>query len=213
MKPITIVLLVITAVLIIGNELFRKIGEKKVTDKLTKLFLKGDFDALDKELDKKLTKYLVHPFNLDYLRLNAALAKGKKKEIDAQFEHFDQVRLNNDQKQLIDSNAFYYYVGNKDEKNAKKYYNRIMESGLLDEDKKVFSRLYDTYILKGFQYLEETEKELSEAEEKEKAPLEALLAVMYENKGDKKKAQEYYSKVEEFTKEMEESLKKTEEEK
>ena len=211
MKPVTIVLLVITVVLLVGNELFRRIAEKKITDKLTKLFLEGDFDALDKELDKKLTRYLVPPFNLDYLRLNEALAKGKKKEIDAQFEHFEHVRLNNNQKQLIDSNAFYYYVGNKDEKNARKYYERINASGLADEDKKVYSRLYDTYILKGYRYLEETEKELLEAKEKEKAPLEALLAVMYENKGDKEKAQAYYRKVEEFSRRMEESVKAEEE--
>ena len=52
-------------------------------------------------------------------------------------------------------------------------------------------RLYDTYVLGGFKYLQQTEEAWEQASENMKPTLEALLAKMYENKGDIKHAEKY----------------------
>lgn len=201
-----IILFAVVLALIIGYEILRRVLTNKQSDKLMKLFLEGNFKEFDKQIDSKLTRYLIPPFNQDYMKLNSYLARGDEKKIHEMFSRFDKVRLNAAQKELVYTNAFYYYVGLKDENKARKYYNLLMESTSDEDSRKEIDRMFDIYINNGYKYLEDTEKEYRNADEREKMKLQALLAVMYENKGDKKKAQEYYDRIAELEQKVVEKM-------
>lgn len=79
----------------------------------------------------------------------------------------------------------YYFLSCGDKKNTTKYYKLLKENKAF-KDEKDLERIYDTYILKGCRYLEETK------EEAEGDPfLLAMVADMYSNRGDRENMQKY----------------------
>ena len=194
-NKLTLILFLVAFALIVIFEIARRVLTQRQADKLMKLFLSGDFEAFDKEMDSKMTKYFVHPFNQDFMKMNSYLARGDEKKTLEIFERFDKVRLTEQQKELVYRNAYYYFVGKADAKKARKYYSALLEITHDEEEKKSMDIMYDTYVDKGYKFLEETEKKLKDAEGQESIRLKALLAMMYANKGDDEKAKKYYAEI------------------
>lgn len=163
---------------------------KKLLDELAELLMSGRLDEFDQIANTKKAKRLIRPFNLDFMKLNGAIMKGNKEEIEACLDRFENVRLNTEQKSAVYNRAFYYYLTNAETEKAETYYKRIAENRKEDLNDEV-ERLYDTYVLGGFKYLQQTEEAWEQASENMKPTLEALLAKMYENKGDIKQAEKY----------------------
>ena len=102
-----------------------------------------------------------------------------------QLQEFEKETMSDVQKVAVHSKAFYYFLSCGDKKNTTKYYKLLKENKAF-KDEKDLERIYDTYILKGCRYLEETK------EEAEGDPfLLAMVADMYSNRGDRENMQKY----------------------
>ncbi len=166
----------------------------KLERELVKLIMSRDYEKFDELINSKKVKYLIQPFNIDFMKLNSALMKDNKKEVDEMFDYFDNVRPNKKQQEAVFSRGFYYYLSREKYDKVEKYYNLL--KNLKDENSMYeFDRAYDTYAKKGFKYLENTLEELKAAPDYVKPALEGLISTMYENKKDKKMAKEYADKV------------------
>ena len=194
MKILYIVLVVI---LILAINFGRKYTQKYISSKLTDYLYSGDFVNFEKLINKRYIKYLIHPFNVDFLKLNEAIFKQDKKEIEKRFNMFDNTSLTDKQKTTIYQKAFFYYLQNEDVKKLEKYYLLIKES----EDKTLFNNIDDIYkivVLKSTDKLNQYKKAF---EENNQNPMLAfLLYHMYRNSDNKKLANDYLDKFNELVK-------------
>ncbi len=163
-------------------------------DELMDLMMAGKFDEFDEEINTKKAKGLIRPFNLDFMKLNCAILKGDQKAVEDCFDRFEKVHLNTAQKSSVYIRGFYYYLALEDVKKTEMYYKMIAENRKEDCNEEI-ERLYDTYVLNGIKYLKKTEDDWENAAENEKPALEALLVKMYENKGDRKQAEEFAKRL------------------
>ncbi len=177
----------------------------RIEKELVDLLAQRDFSAFEKLLSDPRTVKYVRPYNLDILRLNAAVMKGDKKKIDEAFDRFDNARLNAAQQEAVYTQAFEYYQAIGDKKKVKKYHGLIMGMNSKDDSlKNSIDRMYDIYQKGGYRYLEDTLEELEGANEDLMPILEGMIASMYKNKGDMKKYQEYRDLAEKHLKEVKE---------
>ncbi len=132
----------------------------RIEKELVDLLAQRDFSAFEKLLSDPRTVKYVRPYNLDILRLNAAVMKGDKKKIDEAFDRFDNARLNAAQQEAVYTQAFEYYQAIGDKKKVKKYHGLIMGMKSKDDSlKNRIDRMYDICQKGGDRYLEVTAEE------------------------------------------------------
>ncbi|MBQ6335093.1 MAG: hypothetical protein IJI46_08510 [Erysipelotrichaceae bacterium] len=160
-------------------------------EKLAALLAKGDFKTFDAYCqDEKFVKQ-IQPFTLDYLKLNSYLLRSDKKKTEAVFEKLQKANLNRDQRRDVALKGFAYYLGLDDKQNTK-YYLEEMEKTLVSEDILNNSRMYyDIIYEKKTDMLDSLLEECEQLEGEERAGNEQLIAIIYKNLGDDKKAREY----------------------
>ena len=146
-----------------------------------------EFDAL---IETKMSRFLFNPFSIDYLKLNKEILANDTKAIDKMFTSITGHRLNLKQKQEIYSKGFNDNIGIENYAKAKEFLDLVHTLNNAQMDREM-DRIYDIYALKGYKYLDEILEETSEMPDTYKGVNEFLISLMYENKGDKKKAAEY----------------------
>ena len=183
-KLITI-LFVVALVISIGSEIYRRRAGKTLSNKLLEALYTEKFDVFDQLIAEKRTQRLISLFNRKFLLLNKSLLKGDHHQVMDQLQEFEKETMSDVQKVAVHSKAFYYFLSCGDKKNTTKYYKLLKENKAF-KDEKDLERIYDTYILQGCRYLEETK------EEAEGDPfLLAMVADMYSNRGDRENMQKY----------------------
>ena len=173
----------------LGLQLFQRKKKNDIFKKLSACISKRDFESFEKLIDDDQTKRLFPIYNRNFMKLNEAFMKDDRKAIKEAFESFSGLRMNKMQKEALYKRGFYYYLSAKDKANTKEYYDLLLELGVPDEE--MIRVMYDTYIEKGYAYLERILEECGKAEGDDKMPYYALLADMYRNKGEEEKAKEY----------------------
>lgn len=175
------------AIIFLGGSAFLKNYQIK---KYSTLLAKEEVDECLKLADSTFMKYLFPPYNLERLKLNAIMVRGKKKEIIAQYDRMFSMRLNDVQKENLALIAFNYYVRNE-EKGRAEIMLSILKEGKNEQVKKEAQVLYDIFLLKKFNYIEEMENILDEVDMQRRRLFEYLLYMQYTNKKDMKKATHY----------------------
>ena len=158
-----------------------------------------DFIKFDDEIQRWFIKFLFSQFNIELLRLKSAILRNDPEMIENCFDTFHHRHLNKKQKETIWITAFNYYISLENYAGAKRYVDLINETDN-DQMKKEVNRIYDIYALKGFRFLEEMLSEVEKMDDTYKGVHEFLIARMYENKGDQKKADEYKKRSEKHMK-------------
>ena len=69
----------ITLILVIVLILIDFIMRRVASDRITRYFAQGSYDELLKYMDSFIAKMYLHPFNRDFVRMNAYIAKGDDK--------------------------------------------------------------------------------------------------------------------------------------
>lgn len=202
---IILVILFLIAALVVPYFVNKK--KNKVYLEIINCIENNDDENFNRIIEDKMTRFLFVPYQIEYIKLNKAIVSAKPKEIDAAFEVFDKRRLNNKQKEDIYMKGFNYYISTENKDKAKKYHDLIQ--GLDNEQmKKETNIVYDTYILKGYQYLDEIIAETEDLEDTYKGVNEFMISKMYENKGDSKMAKEYLAKAQEHMKLLDKQIAK-----
>ncbi|MBQ6655160.1 MAG: hypothetical protein IJM79_06530 [Erysipelotrichaceae bacterium] len=178
--------------------------QRHLINKLTTALLKGDYDGFDRLIDKWYVMYVIAPFNVDYLKLNRYSLEGDREKITACYDGFNNKRLNYAQAKQVYLEAFDYFLGQKDRERCLFYREKINALSSKKEDlssiKQLVNDSYDIYIDNKSDMLERLLEQNEKLPESHRGSNEALIARIYENKGSKKKAEEYRKLSEEHLK-------------
>lgn len=169
----------------------RKVFTENLKNKLTNAIYQGRIDEFDKIVSKKYVKYLIHPFNLDFLKLNKAIISENRKEIDLIFDRFEKAQLTDNQKIAVYEKGFYYYLQEKNNNKFNKYYQLIKEL----PDQTLLNRIQDAYSICGLKDTKLLEKyETLLQKEPNNMNVLFLLYNVYKNLGNENKANEILEK-------------------
>ena len=196
------ILIAIVIIIFVGDILLQAYRNKKRNDlfqKLSRLLIDKDYKTFDELIEAPETRKLFPAFNTAFFKLNEALLQDDAGKIDKAFDSFT-MNMNKAQKEALYRKGFYYYLGIEDKAKTDQYYEQLKQLNVKDQH--ILDVAYDTYIKKGYTYLEETLEQIKDFNDRQKMPYYALLSDMYKNKGEEDKAKEYETLVSEFTKKM-----------
>lgn len=189
MKISILILILAFIITLIYQSIVNK-KERDAANKATLLLYNKKFDEFDEFMNTKEARKSIRRFNYCFLRLNEAIYKNNDKEIALIYKEFDDIHMNNQQAITLYTNLFTYFIETKNESKAKEVYSKIKK---IKNVSNIYSidRLYNIHIDKGYKYLDDTIKELNNADDINKPILESLISIMYENKGDTENAKKY----------------------
>lgn len=164
----------------------------------------GKFKEFDEYVETREVKRALPPFNIEYIKMNAAIMANNGKKFEKSLENLTSKKLNDKQKREVYLNGFNYYIDKNDKKNSQKYKNLLLNISGIDSDLvKYVNRLYDIKVEKKSDCLKELLSELESNEVKNKASHYLLVAEIYKNLNDDsnyKKYIELYQEIMNITK-------------
>lgn len=191
MKTIGIVVMVVALAFII----YMEVQKRTTFAKLEAYLREGDLENYLKVLDRPLTNVLYPKYNVLFMRLNALLAMDDAEKTAAVIREMGSLKMNDEQRIALAVKAFTFYVEIEDELHAREVLEYLEANG--DESMaKANRRTYDIFLRGSHAYIDEMESALSDASGVEEALLCQMLAIQYDNKGDKDRSASYRERAE-----------------
>jgi len=190
----TFIILLILIVCSVAFEIILSSMKKKRQNELMNLFLAGELEQFDALLNRKSTKFFVPIYNSIILNINKAILIKDEKLLNEMLNEAEKINMNDDQKTHLYSKAFSYYVSTDNNIQKEQTYNKVLECKD-SQLKKYVMMVYDTFVKKGFAYLDEAEEMLKIAKGEDEDNLLTLIGTMYVNKKDIKKSEHYFCKA------------------
>lgn len=175
--------------------IYIEVKKRTTIGKLETYLAKGDFESYLKLVDRPLTSVLYPKYNVLFLRLNATMALSDAAQTEQTIEQMAKLKMNDEQRLALAVKVFNFYVDVEDKRKAKEALKYIEKHGG-KEAAGVNRRTYDIFLKKSSAYISEMEHALEKATPSDEVMLCQLLAVQYENKGDREKAAAYRERVE-----------------
>jgi hypothetical protein len=196
------VILVIVSTLVIQGGFM--LMQRRLIDQVTGALMKQDYEKFDRLMEKKTVKYLIAPFNQDYLKLNRYSLAGDTDKIIECYDQFAQRRLTYGQAKEVYLSAFDYFLSRGDKQRCQLFRDRINDltskKENIDGIKEIVNDSYDVYLDHKTDMLERLLKQIEDLPETHRGAKEAMIAKIYENLGNRKKAEEYHKLSEEHMK-------------
>lgn len=191
----------ITLILVIVLILIDFIMRRVASDRITRYFAQGSYDELLKYMDSFIAKMYLHPFNRDFVRMNAYIAKGDDKNALEVCDRLLNARLNKKQRAAAEDKAFTLYLDAGKYKDAKKMLKLIEARDEDEAYEKSCRQMYEIIANRSSVYLDDMLEELPDAKGERKAQLLSLIALQYGNRGQQAKAKIYTGMLEDMAKE------------
>lgn len=191
MKTVGIVVMVVALTFTI----YMEVQKRTTFAKLEAYLREGDLENYLKVLDRPLTNVLYPKYNVLFMRLNALLAMDDAEKTAAVIREMGSLKMNDEQRIALAVKAFTFYVEIEDELHAREVLEYLEANG--DESMaKANRRTYDIFLKGSHAYIDEMESALSDASGVEEALLCQMLAIQYDNKGDKDRSASYRERAE-----------------
>ena len=191
MKTVGIVVMVVA----LAFTIYMEVQKRTTFAKLEAYLREGDLENYLKVLDRPLTNVLYPKYNVLFMRLNALLAMDDAEKTAAVIREMGSLKMNDEQKLALAAKAFTFYVEIEDEPHAHEVLEYLEANG--DESMaKANRRTYDIFLKGSHAYINEMESALSDASGVEEALLCQMLAIQYDNKGDKDRSASYRERAE-----------------
>lgn len=191
MKTVGIVVMVVA----LAFTIYMEVQKRTTFAKLEAYLREGDLENYLKVLDRPLTNVLYPKYNVLFMRLNALLAMENAEKTAAVIREMGSLKMNDEQKLALAAKAFTFYVEIEDELHAREVLEYLEANG--DESMaKANRRTYDIFLKGSHAYINEMESALSDASGVEEALLCQMLAIQYDNKGDKDRSASYRERAE-----------------
>ncbi|MGN1406251.1 MAG: hypothetical protein ACI4WM_08250 [Erysipelotrichaceae bacterium] len=199
MKPLYIVIILVVIAMIVEGvyQLNRRYKRGLIQNKLMQLLMNGSFKEFEEYADSFEVKTNVKPFNLEYIKMNAAIMQGDSNKLEKSFNKLLNMKMNDEQREEVYLNCFNHYIDKNDSKKARQFKELLIKNSRNSSLKTYVQRVYDVKIEHSFKYLDEMLNELSN-KDINKATHYLLIAEMYKNKNDNEKAAEYYNLYNEY---------------
>ena len=191
MKTVGIVVMVVA----LAFTIYMEVQKRTTFAKLEAYLREGDLENYLKVLDRPLTNVLYPKYNVLFMRLNALLAMDDAEKTAAVIREMGSLKMNDEQRIALAVKAFTFYVEIEDELHAREVLEYLEANG--DESMaKANRRTYDIFLRGSHAYIDEMESALSDASGVEEAMLCQMLAIQYDNKGDKDRSASYRERAE-----------------
>lgn len=191
MKTVGIVVIVVA----LAFTIYMEVQKRTTFAKLEAYLREGDLENYLKVLDRPLTNVLYPKYNVLFMRLNALLAMDDAEKTAAVIREMGSLKMNDEQRIALAVKAFTFYVEIEDELHAREVLEYLEANG--DESMaKANRRTYDIFLKGSHAYINEMESALSDASGVEEALLCQMLAIQYDNKGDKDRSASYRERAE-----------------
>lgn len=191
MKTVGIVVMVVA----LAFTIYMEVQKRATFAKLEAYLREGDLENYLKVLDRPLTNVLYPKYNVLFMRLNALLAMDDAEKTAAVIREMGSLKMNDEQRIALAVKAFTFYVEIEDELHALEVLEYLEANG--DESMaKANRRTYDIFLKGSHAYINEMESALSDASGVEEALLCQMLAIQYDNKGDKDRSASYRERAE-----------------
>lgn len=191
MKTVGIVVMVVA----LAFAIYMEVQKRTTFAKLEAYLREGDLENYLKVLDRPLTNVLYPKYNVLFMRLNALLAMDDAEKTAAVIREMGSLKMNDEQRIALAVKAFTFYVEIEDELHAREVLEYLEANG--DESMaKANRRTYDIFLRGSHAYIDEMESALSDASGVEEALLCQMLAIQYDNKGDKDRSASYRDRAE-----------------
>lgn len=191
MKTVGIVVIVVA----LAFTIYMEVQKRTTFAKLEAYLREGDLENYLKVLDRPLTNVLYPKYNVLFMRLNALLAMDDAEKTAAVIREMGSLKMNDEQRIALAVKAFTFYVEIEDELHAREVLEYLEANG--DESMaKANRRTYDIFLRGSHAYIDEMEGALSDASGVEEALLCQMLAIQYDNKGDKDRSASYRERAE-----------------
>lgn len=191
MKTVGIVVMVVA----LAFTIYMEVQKRTTFAKLEAYLREGDLEDYLKVLDRPLTNVLYPKYNVLFMRLNALLAMDDAEKTAAVIREMGSLKMNDEQRIALAVKAFTFYVEIEDELHAREVLEYLEANG--DESMaKANRRTYDIFLRGSHAYIDEMESALSDASGVEEALLCQMLAIQYDNKGDKDRSASYRERAE-----------------
>lgn len=191
MKTVGIVVMVVA----LAFTIYMEVQKRTTFAKLEAYLREGDLENYLKVLDRPLTNVLYPKYNVLFMRLNALLAMDDAEKTAAVIREMGSLKMNDEQKLALAAKAFTFYVEIEDELHAHEVLEYLEANG--DESMaKANRRTYDIFLRGSHAYIDEMESTLADASGVEEALLCQMLAIQYDNKGDKDRSVSYRERAE-----------------
>lgn len=191
MKTVGIVVMVVA----LAFTIYMEVQKRTTFAKLEAYLREGDLENYLKVLDRPLTNVLYPKYNVLFMRLNALLAMDDAEKTAAVIREMGSLKMNDEQRIALAVKAFTFYVEIEDELHAREVLEYLEANG--DESMaKANRRTYDIFLRGSHAYIDEMESALSDASGVEEALLCQMLAIQYDNKGDKDRSASFRERAE-----------------
>ena len=191
MKTVGIVVMVVA----LAFTIYMEVQKRATFAKLEAYLREGDLENYLKVLDRPLTNVLYPKYNVLFMRLNALLAMDDAEKTAAVIREMGSLKMNDEQRIALAVKAFTFYVEIEDELHAREVLEYLEANG--DESMaKANRRTYDIFLKGSHAYINKMESALSDASGVEEALLCQMLAIQYDNKGDKDRSASYRERAE-----------------
>lgn len=191
MKTVGIVVMVVA----LAFTIYMEVQKRTTFAKLEAYLREGDLENYLKVLDRPLTNVLYPKYNVLFMRLNALLAMDDAEKTAAVIREMGSLKMNDEQRIALAVKAFTFYVEIEDELHAREVLEYLEANG--DESMaKANRRTYDIFLKGSHAYIDEMESALSDASGVEEALLCQMLAIQYDNKGDKERSASFRERAE-----------------
>lgn len=162
--------------------------------KIEHYFTEGDYRTCLRLLDNYLIRFLYPKFNRLFMRLNVMLALDDANGVIDVLDSLFSCKMNARQKYVLYGKAFMFYLEIEDEVRAKQTLKLIQAL----DDEEIYQKslcMYEIYFEQETRYIPEMLQKIKTAQDGDYLRLCQLLAMQYENKGNKDRAEYYYSQV------------------
>lgn len=191
MKTVGIVVMVVA----LAFTIYMEVQKRTTFAKLEAYLREGDLENYLKVLDRPLTNVLYPKYNVLFMRLNALLAMDDAEKTAAVIREMGSLKMNDEQRIALAVKAFTFYVEIEDELHAREVLEYLEANGE-ESMAKANRRTYDIFLRGSHAYIDEMESALSDASGVEEALLCQMLAIQYDNKGDKDRSASYRERAE-----------------
>lgn len=170
-----------------------EIAKRFYAAKLAALYERGEMGEYLHTLEMPLVRLVFPAWNRAFMRMNALMVEEDRSALDKLIPEMLCLGQSPKQRRELIGRAFNYYVEQGNEVGAKPLLEEI-ERVEPSEVSKQARMTYEIYLEKSFAYIDAMETRLSEVSGVNRGFTELLLAIQYENKGDARRAEQYFEK-------------------
>lgn len=170
-----------------------EIAKRFYAAKLAALYERGEMGEYLHTLEMPLVRLVFPAWNRAFMRMNALMVEEDRSALDKLIPEMLCMGQSPKQRRELIGRAFNYYVEQGNEVGAKPLLEEIerVEPSKVSKQARM---TYEIYLEKSFAYIDAMETRLSEVSGVNRGFTELLLAIQYENKGDARRAEQYFEK-------------------